>query len=157
MREIIENTNDGFAIDLVEREQLLCGQDNRLDRSEIYEGVMLPPVYRDDIISKNTAKNPNRLIVSLGKIPLHLKGKSLSPNLIVIKNGKKCSYTILSRIPSRKYDLKPIDPEIYSPDIALKTKGVNGIYEVIFDFKSGQIIPVKNPIIQIGQDCELKK
>jgi hypothetical protein len=151
LREIIENTNDGFAIDLVEREQLLCGQDNRLDRSEIYDGVMLPPVYRDDIISKNTAKNPNRLIVSLGKIPLHLKGKSLSPNLIVIKNGKKCSYTILSRIPSRKYDLKPIDPEIYSPDIALKTKGVNGIYEVIFDFKSGQIIPVKNPIIQIDE------
>lgn len=152
IKEILENSNDGFAIDLVEREQLICGEDNKLDVSEIYEGVMMQPVYRDELLANNTAQSPNRLVVSLGKIPTHLLGKRLSPNLIVIKDGKKCSYNVSSRIPSRKYDLKHIEPEIYSPDIALKTEGINGINEVSFDFESGQITPVKNPVIHIDED-----
>lgn len=152
IKEILENSNDGFAIDLVEREQLSCGEDNKLDVSEIYEGVMLKPIYRDELFANNIAQSPNRLIVSLGEIPNHLKGKSLSANLIVIKNGKKCSYNVSSRIPSRKYDLKHIEPEIYSPEIVLKTQGINGIYEVDFDFESGQITPVKNPVIQIDDN-----
>lgn len=152
IREIIRNKNDGFAIDLIDRAQLECGKDNRLDVSEIYEGVMLKPVYRDELFANNTAENPKRLVVSLGKIPLHLRGKNLSPNIILIKDGKKCSYNVPCNIPSRKYDLRVIKPEIFTPKIALKTEGVNGIYEVDFDFKSGEIIPVKNPLVSIDTD-----
>lgn len=152
IQEIIENINDGIAIDLIDREQLTCGKDNRLDVSEIYEGVMLKPVYRDELFSNNTAENPKRLLVSLGKIPMHLRGKNLSPNMILIKDGKKCSYNVPSNIPSRRYDLRAIAPEIYSPEIELKTEGVNGIYEVSFDFKSGQTIPIKKPLVKINTD-----
>ncbi|WP_407556427.1 CAP domain-containing protein [Winogradskyella sp. 4-2091] len=149
LHEIIENKNDGFAIDLIDRNQLMCGQENRLDASDIYEGVMLKPVYRDELFANNTAENPKRIIVSLGEIPEHLRGKTLSANIILIKDGKKCSYNVPCHIPSKRYELRDIKPEIYTPKVALKTKGVNGIYEVSFDFKSGKIIPVTNPMLEI--------
>ncbi|WP_298901234.1 CAP domain-containing protein [uncultured Psychroserpens sp.] len=149
MHEIFESVKDGLAIDLVARDQLQCGEENRLDVSNIYEGTLLEPKYRDDIFGSNTAQNPKRLIVSLGKIPEHLKNKDLSPNLILIKDGKKCSYAVPSNIPSRRYDLRPVDPEILIPDETLKTEGVHGIYEVSFDFKTGKTIPIINPEIQL--------
>lgn len=147
IKRILKNETDGIAVDLLAREQMACGEDNKLDASEIYEGVMLKPIYRDAIFSNNVAKNKQRLIVSLGKVPEHLSSKTVSPNIIVIKDGKKCSYTQPAYIPSGRYDLRSIAPILYRPAIALKTKGVNSINQIHFDFKTGKTTPIKDPII----------
>lgn len=145
IKGIFENSNDGIAVDLVARNQLPCDDENRLDLSEIYEGVMLKPVYKDALFSGNISQNPNRLIVSLGKIPEYLQDQVLSPNIILIKDGRKCSYAVSAMIPSKGYELRPIEPLIIKPEIQLKTEGVNGIMDVEFDFASGKTIPLKTP------------
>ncbi|WP_298893771.1 CAP domain-containing protein [uncultured Psychroserpens sp.] len=151
IQEIFKSAKDGLAIDLVTRDQLVCGQENKLDASSIYEGVLLKPKYRDEIFAGNTAQNPKRLVVVLGKVPEHLKNETLSPNLILIKDGKKCSYAVPSNIPSRRYNLRPIEPEVFIPGVALKTEGVHGIFEVRFDFESGKTKPLSNPKIDIDK------
>lgn len=151
IKGIFENQNDGIAIDLVTRNQMPCDAENRLDLSEIYEGVLLKPVYRDPIFSGNSAQNPNRLVVALGKIPKELQGKEVSPNIILIKEGRKCSYAVPSMVPSRGYELRPIEPLIINPEIQLKMEGINGIMDVEFDFASGKITPLKNPNINLEE------
>lgn len=147
IKETLDKPLDGLAIDLVERDQLLCFQDNRLDVSPIYEGVMLKPIFSEELFSSNLSKNKKRLVVSMGKLPKHLRGKSISPNIIFIKDKKKCSYSVPAYIPSRKYDLKFVDPIIYEPEISLKTEGVMGINSVDFDFDTGKTTPKNSPQI----------
>lgn len=150
IKRLLKNKNDGIAVDLITRDQMRCGEDNTLDASEIYDGIMLKPIYRDAVFSNNMAKNKQRLIVSLGKIPEHLKSKKISPNIIVIKDGKKCSYTQPAYIPSGRYDLRAIAPIINRPNIALKTEGVNSIHQIHFDFETGKITPIKDPIVDFN-------
>ncbi len=108
---------------------------------------MLKPVYRDSLFSHNLADNKKRFVTFLGVIPEHMRGKDISPNLILIKDGKKCSYNVPASIPSKRYDLRQIEPLIKKPEVVLKLKGINGIREIVFDFKTGQKKPVMIPEI----------
>lgn len=143
LEKVLDHELDGLAIDLVERNQMLCGQENRLDASAIYDGILLKPVLRDAILANNRAENPNRLVVSLGKVPESLKGKELSPNLIIIKLGMQCSYVTPATVDSRRYALRPVEPEVYNPKIDLSTEGIGQIEEVFFEFDTGKDLSKK--------------
>lgn len=147
VREILPNIRDGIAIDLITEEQLRCGNPNQLDASSIYDGVLLKPVYRDALFANNIAKSDFRLIVSLGKVPEHLRDKSLSASIVIIKSDKKCSYTIPTRIPSKDYPLRKIPPIIYIPKIALKTTGIKEVQEVYYKFETDATTAYRLPNI----------
>ncbi len=147
LKRIIKSANDGIAIDLVSKEQLSCEHKNKLDKSPIYDGTMLKPIYRNAFFAKNKAQSDFRYIANLGKIPKSLLNKKLSPNLILIKNGKKCAYKVPAEIPSKSYRLLPVKPIIYTPKIALKTSGVNTIKRLFFNFKSGNPTAINSPKI----------
>ncbi len=138
LKNIFTNKLDGFAVDIVTKDQIKCGIPNRLDSSPVYDGILLKPVYRDAIFSNNKAVGDYRLIVSLGKIPEHLKGKELNANLIILKNNGKCDYRVPVSIPFSKYSLIPIKPNIYTPNISLKTEGSAFVKEIFFDFNSSK-------------------
>lgn len=143
VKEVFEDPKDGLAIDLVERDQMPCGEDNRLDASEIYDGVLLKPIYRDEIFANNKAQNPRRLVVTLGKVPTALIGKELSPNMVIIKLGMLCNYVVPASVPSGQYALRAVDPVLYNPNIALKTEGIGKVDQVLFDFDTGMNIAKK--------------
>lgn len=138
IRKVFEDPKDGIAIDLVAREQLQCGEVNRLDASEIYDGVLLKPIYRDAFFANNTAEGDYRIIVNLGKVPEHLRGKELSPNMVFIKLGMKCNYVTPATVPSGHYDLKPVEPVLFVPDTKLKTEGIQSVTELLFEFETGK-------------------
>lgn len=148
IKEVLSGVQDGLAIDLVERDQMLCNTDNKFDASSIYDGIILKPIFNKEFFAKNISKNPNRLIVSMGKVPEVLKGKLISPNVIIIKENKKCSYNVPTYIPSKRYNLKFIDPIVLEPEIQLKTKGVMAINSVEFNFNSAKTKPISIPEIQ---------
>lgn len=148
IQEVLDHKLDGLAIDLVQRNQMLCNEENRLDASPIYDGVLLKPVLRDEILANNRAQNPNRLVVSLGMVPESLNGKELSPNLIVIKLGMQCSYVTPASVDSRSYALRHVEPEVYNPKIELTTEGIGQIDEVFFEFDTGKNISKKISAIQ---------
>ncbi|NQY06970.1 MAG: CAP domain-containing protein [Flavobacteriaceae bacterium] len=144
IQEIFKGPNDGLAVDLIDREQLSC-EGNQLDKSPIYDGVMLKPVYKEELLSNNIAEGDYRLITKLGHVPEHLKGRDLQANLIFIINGEKCSYSMPSEVDHKAYDLRKIEPSLYNPNIPLLTEGIHEIREVYFDFDTGETIPLKDP------------
>ncbi|MEL7268395.1 MAG: CAP domain-containing protein [Bacteroidota bacterium] len=148
----MDHEDDGIAIDLVVKDQMDCGRANRLDASEIYDGVLLKPIYRDAFFAKNTASGDYRIIVSLGKVPEQLLGKELSPNMIFIKWGMKCNYVTPTTVPSGTYALKKIKPILYTPNVKLKTEGIKNVVEMLFDFNSGSEIASNAP--ELSADME---
>lgn len=151
-KHLFQNEDDGIAVDLVNREQLSCGEKNRLDASPIYDGILLKPIYQNELLGGNLANSNYRLIKSLGNIPKHLQGKKLSPNLVIIKKGRKCAYATSNEILSERYDLMKVEPLIYVPEITLKTTGINKVHKVYFNFESNQTKATNKPKLPINQE-----
>ncbi|CAL2082538.1 CAP domain-containing protein [Tenacibaculum sp. 190524A02b] len=149
---IFSENLDGLAVDLVTKDQIKCGTENKLDSSPIYDGVMLPPVYRDELNATNKAKGNYRVVVSLGKIPEHLKNKEVSANLIIIKNQNKCVYKVPVSIPYSRYNLIPITPNLLIPNAKLKTEGIAFVKELYFDFASSKTIAHNITPIEINKE-----
>lgn len=136
VQRLIDAPNDGLAVDIILPEQLACGKPNQLDGSPIYDGIMLEPVYRDDLFSRNRAESDFRLITPIGTIPAEYLGKDFSLSLIVIQEGRQCSYSIPIEVPHKSYNLQPVDPIATEPSgIALQQTGIVLSEEVHFDFK----------------------
>ena len=149
-KEIFSGPRDGMAVDLIFRDQLLCDSVNRLDVSPIYDGILLKPVYRDEILQNNSAKSDYRIISPIGIIPDSLLHKSMSLSLIFIKNGNSCRYRIPGFRPSKEYDLIPILPLLNHPkDAKLRNNGIVESKEITYNFKTNQTQPIILPKIEI--------
>lgn len=48
IRQMLSGAKDGLALDLVYKNQFRCNEDDILNPSTVFDGYMLPPVYRDD-------------------------------------------------------------------------------------------------------------
>ena len=62
---------------LVKPDEIIPGVANYY-ASTIYDGVLLKPIYKDDLLASNTTQNPKRFITSLGKIPNVLLSRAIS-------------------------------------------------------------------------------
>lgn len=132
--ELIENENDGFAIDVIQRNQFECGKKNTLDVSEIYDGVLLKPVYKKELFANNTSKGTYRLITKIGELPDELVGKEIQLSMVLIKNGVKCDYNYPITISRKDYNLLPFPPNLQQEAIDFVTEGIVGMEDVYFNF-----------------------
>lgn len=147
-KRIFQGPNDGIAVDLVSEDQLLCGQPNQLDISPVYDGVLLKPVYRDELLRNNEAKSDVRVITVVGHIPTGMNTAVLSPSLILVQDGKKCRYLSPATVPHKYYALRPIKPVAKDPgDISLLQNGIVASQQVEYEFNTNQIKPVHPPVI----------
>lgn len=145
-KRIFSEPNDGIAIDIVQRNQFLCGQPNQLDFSPIYDGVLLKPVFRDDLLTNNRALSEYRVITEVGKIPESMQNKDQQYSVVLIKNGQKCKYIVPVYIPSRKYDLRPIEPIVlYDSKVKLLKEGIVASQEIQYTFNTNIIKPNRYP------------
>lgn len=120
---VIHAPNDGFAVDIVLREQFPCDRENQLHLSDVYDGEMQRPVYNYDLLRNDISGNPYKLKTKIGEVPPYLKDKQWSANIIVINDNKLCDYTIPTRLSTGIYPLLPIEPFIdYSSDTSFYGK-----------------------------------
>lgn len=148
LKKTIADKNDGFAIDILVKDQFKCGIPNQLDMHPVFDGVLLPPVYRDSLFGNNEAGNPNRLITKLGTIPEELWDKEISVSLILINNGKACKYLIPLDVPKADYELIPITAEVKIPEKPeLKNKGIILSEEIQLNFKTGETEAINFPTL----------
>ena len=148
-KRIFSGPKDGLAVDLITKEQLECGQPNQLDLSPVYDGVLIQPRYRKELLDSNEALSEYRLIANLGKIPESFNHKKYLPSIVVIKNGLKCKYLVPANAPSKNYELRPFDPVPYDPkNVSLIHKGVIASEELHYNFKTNIITPINYPKIR---------
>lgn len=142
--------NDGIAIDIMEVEQFSCGKPNHLDLSPIHDGVLLKPVYRDELGKNNQAKSDYRIIAKVGAIPAHLVGKELTFAVLLIKDGIVCKRVIPGNVPHATYPLKKLEVNLENPDNVVGA-GNNSIKTISFPFhfQANQTTPLKFPKVSI--------
>ncbi len=138
-KRIFSGPNDGLAIDLIHKDQLACGKPNELDVSPIYDGVMLKPVFRDEMLRNNRAESDYRLITKVGDLPKNLSSDDYSPSVIMIKNGEACLYLYPAQISRNDYTLRPIEPITNDePSAQLQKKGVVAFQQLQYNFNTNK-------------------
>lgn len=145
--ELIENEKDGFAIDIIQRNQFECGKKNTLDVSKIYDGILLKPVYKKELFANNTSKGTYRLITKIGELPEHLVGKDIQMSMVLIKNGVKCDYNYPITISRKDYNLLPFPPNLQQETIDFITEGIIGMQDVYFNFNRDEVKATNTPAL----------
>lgn len=123
-RGVISGENDGFAIDVVLREQLPCSKENQFHASEVYDGEMQRPIYRNDLLRNDLFSNPKKIKVKIGEVPSYLRGRQWDANVIVINDNILCDYSVPVAVPSDIYPLLDLEP-FYVVDTLLSFEPVS--------------------------------
>lgn len=114
-KELISHSTDGLAVDIVARQQFPCKGANRTNGVAPYQGAMLRPILRTELLQNNRTKNQNRLISPLAVIPSELKG-NYQFNIITIKKKCACKNSHYLSIPHNDLPLLDIYPIWHTAD-----------------------------------------
>lgn len=140
--EVFKRANDGIAIDLLRRSQFSCGLKNTVDVSPIYDGVLLKPVFRNEILAANTAKGAYHLIAPIGNLPELSADDLYAFSTVLIQNGKKCAYVVPAFIDEKRYDLRPFKPVTENPKgVVLSNEGIIVSEQINYEFKTNITVP----------------
>lgn len=146
--KMFPNRDDGLAIDIVTRNQFECKGSSRLDLSPVYDGVLLEPVYKNELWENNEANSDYRLITKIGELPDGFnKEQDFQFSLIIIDQGQSCMYVVPAEVPSRKYALRSIEPFMNDPAISFLSTGIVFSQEIKFEFERNRTQAVENPKI----------
>ena len=129
-KKVIKGDNDGMALDIVTREQMPCNKENQFHVSEVYDGEMQQPIYKNDIYRSDISENPNKILFKVGEVPEYLQNKQWEANIIVINKNKLCDYSIPTEVPADIFPLlelhpyleldQKIDSSDFKPDYSIK-------------------------------------
>lgn len=92
LKKILKESKDGFAIDIVQKEQYDCSGPAVVDNTLVNKGVLLKPVYKSTLYKKNIYKDQKKIKlfeVTLGKLPENITG-DFEINLLIIQKGIVC-------------------------------------------------------------------
>ncbi|MCE3297248.1 MAG: hypothetical protein K0R65_2962 [Crocinitomicaceae bacterium] len=147
--KVFNKKDDGIAVDLVSLSQFPCKKQNVLDMSPIYDGILLKPVFREELLKKNEAQSSYRIITPLGQIPRNLDADKLSLSMVLIKGGKKCIYNYPLEVPTGTYPLFPYTPSLVDTfHVDFVRKGIVKSQELIYDFRTNIKEPLTWPTIK---------
>jgi len=111
IKQLIKTPTDGFAADIVSKNQFRCGRDNIINYSLPNKGIILKPLFFEDILNKNLedAKS-GKFKVKLGELPKNISADSIEVNLIVIQQDKICKNLFKSHVDPLQgiYEFKPV-------------------------------------------------
>lgn len=97
-KNVMSSNNDAIALDVISRNQFSCETGNRLYPSKIHSGILLPPVNKNYLLSKNELKDQGQLEVSLGPIPSYIDTNNVEFTLLIIKNNCLCQTIVYNSL-----------------------------------------------------------
>ena len=97
-KNVLSESGDGIAIDIISRDQFECGRGNKIYPSKIHKGVMLPPISKSQLFGKNELKESNEIEVSLGPIPEYVDTNNVEFNLLMIKANCLCQTIVYNSL-----------------------------------------------------------
>ena len=152
VERVVRNPLDGIAVDLIRPNQFQCGQPNELDMSPVYDGILLKPVYKQELLDSNRAQGDYRLISAVGEIPPGLDTGNVQFSILIIKNGRQCAYAVPAFIPFSGYDLLPVEPKMINPDVPFLTEGITRSVMIPFNFARNQVVPTVDPELYLSSN-----
>lgn len=132
--KLIEDPTDGFAVDIILKEQFDCRRPNRMNYSFASKGVLLPPRYYKNFKYTMEYTPEGQVKVLLGKVPEELEGKEFECNLVLIQEKHVCHYHMFFNIQSHRWDL--LEMLLLTREEELKkTEGITQLLEKTLKFE----------------------
>lgn len=154
----LTSDNDGFAIDIVERKQFPCDNPNLTSAVGAYQGVPLPPKYREELLVNNPMREQNKFLAFLGVLPEGLVD-NYQLNVLSIRNHCACSNSSYLEVPVNDIPLVKILPVWHTTFKVNKLDYKEQVTEVQFaqgkaSLNSAEIATIKSLMEQYKQNIQ---
>lgn len=130
LKKILSETGDGIALDIIDRNQFLCGEGNKVYPSKVHKGVLLPPVPKSQLFGKNELKKGNELFVSLGPIPEYIDTNNVEFNILILKDNCLCQTIIYNSLGGD--NLKSLDLNFMLDTLAVSSRADSVMNQLTF-------------------------
>jgi len=103
--KLFRGGGDGIAVDIISKDQYVCGKET--DYSDFWpnKGTLLPPVYLKDLKKNALPSQYGEIITPLGMVPEELRDKEIEYNFLVIQKKHVCYYHMSYGLQRYKWDL----------------------------------------------------
>lgn len=88
--KIFDHRGDGFAIDIIKREQYPCGVPNEHSDSWAHKGRLMAPIYQEAIKSRAQMDKNNVVVIRYGPLPPDIDPKAVEYNLLIVQKNWLC-------------------------------------------------------------------
>ena len=103
--KIFQHNGDGIGVDILSRDQFICGKKNVFASSSIHKGFLLQPVYLKELKANSYLDEFGNFFVKIGDVPDKLKGSEIELNMLLIQDKFLCIYNPFYDIPGSKWGL----------------------------------------------------
>jgi uncharacterized protein YkwD len=129
-KNILSESGDGIAIDIILRDQFDCGSGNKIYPSKIHKGVMLPPISKSHLFGENELKEKNEIEVSLGLIPDYVDTNNVEFNLLMIKSNCLCQTVVYNSLGGE--NLKSLDLNFMLDTLSVSSRADSVLNQLAF-------------------------
>ena len=108
---LVEEENDGIALDIIKRDQLTCNGGHHFDPALTHDGFLMPLISAEALYSRNENGEEDPLYTFLGTIPENLLNDHVQVNVLTVNNNTVCRNDYFYDIPQGDrpfYRIQPI-------------------------------------------------
>ncbi|MBD98931.1 MAG: hypothetical protein CMO34_03735 [Verrucomicrobia bacterium] len=98
VQSLLEGGSDGIAAEIILKEQLACGEGNRLYPGTVNDGYLLRPIRKNNLYGNNLMEDKKEVKISLGTLPDFYDQKTSEINGVIIKEGHHCATVPYNKI-----------------------------------------------------------
>ena len=139
--KLFRTATDGIAIDLVSKDQYVCGGTNKTEISWASKGTLLEPMYLPKLKANGLTLPNGYYAVKVGTLPPNLWGEDLEANVLIIQNYNLCQYKTFYQLPTFGWGL--LDMGLYLNKLVFKSDKDSSktLYQRVFQKEFKFIVP----------------
>lgn len=103
--KLFQKRTDGFAVDIIRKEQYDCNGPNSLDDSWAHNGTLLPPLFKKDF--PKARRNGAGVLIPYRKLPKGFNPADVEYNLVIAHKKWKCDYISYTSLKRSNWSLLP--------------------------------------------------
>ncbi len=140
--QIFDHKGDGFAIDIIKRDQYRCGGPNQHANSWAHKGQLLPPIYKDEIERRGQTDRNRVYVVRYGQLPSDIDPKTVEYNLLIVQKNWLCDSRYFYQIDYDTWSL--LESGLYrdslSTEVTMKFGQLNKTVNFTVPFEKDQMV-----------------
>ncbi len=149
---------DAVYLDVVLREQFICGGNNSLHGSDIFDGSMLKPVYFPELYKRNKAIGAKNFFALVCGIPKKFDTYKHDINTGFIKENVSCFYRWSNIVPGENLKTLPLYPKwIKLPNENIPADSFKGELSFSIPFERGKTVLSEEQQIKLVNRLQIYK
>jgi hypothetical protein len=138
IENLLEYNKNGFAVDILKKDQFTCDGGNSLHPSKVHNGMMLKPIYKKKLLKSNPLEEQKEFVATLGSLPSGLDTNDLELSLIVISDRYACMTIPRNKLNGHNIRLLKINLAVDTISIAQSVDSNSKFLQFTIPFEQGK-------------------